>query len=1348
MQGQLLTRDFLSIGIRETPHWRSVDPAARAETIGRLRSLVQAFPVAGAPNEAVTDDDLIHPVLEILGWKHRLVQQGAGRRRTDVPDCLLFADEAKKAAAVAEAEEHRRYRHGLTFAESKRWQRPLDRGEATDRLDPEVPANQMLRYLSQVEVASDGKIVWGILTNGRHWRLYYQRAVNRSEEFVEFDLPSLLGVPGFSEDLFAPSADEREHLLACFIILFRHAAFLPDPALNGLTFLDFARGETKRWEAGVAKSLSDVVFERVFPRLVQGLIDGDPGRPSTLGQRYADEVREAALIFLYRLLFVLHAEDRDLLPIRDSRYDDYSLRCLRDEIERRIDAGDTFSSRMTTWFGRIRQLCGAIATGDDSIGIPPYNGGLFDDRPDSILSRASLSDAALAPIIDELSRHEEGGRRRRINYRDLSVQQLGSVYENLLEFRVVPKNGVRVAIEQGIYARRVSGSYYTDESLVQLVLARAVGPLVEERWTAFKAAVESLRDNRKTRDEKLAELRELDPASRILELRVCDPAMGSGHFLVSLVDYLSDEILEMMSESASLASAVLGDDGYESPVAERSAEIRGRILDRAREHGWSIRETHLEARHIVRRMLLKRVIYGVDLNPMAVELAKVSLWLHTFTVGAPLSFLDHHLRCGNSLVGSRVEAATAAMMAGGLFGNVYAGMLTATDVMAKLEEMTDADIAEVRESAEAFEQLETILAPYRRLLHLDTAHHWLYPPKATDRRDWLDPRTILAGQHGDPVELLASLPPRNGRVGKALHAALETASRDGFFHWELMFPEVWYEGGRRREQGGFDAIIGNPPWDRVKLQEVEFFAERRPDIASAQTAADRRRMIEGLKRSADPLWTAYLGAAERAERQAAYARRSGEYPRLSGGDVNLYALFVERAFALIRPAGLAGLVVPSGIVADKEKAEFFGSIATSGRLAALFDFENKGLFPDVDSRFKFCVLTGGGTERRFDTTTCAFYLHGTKELEDPDRVIELSPEDFARLNPNTRTAPVFRSRRDAELTSGIYSRLPVLIDRRSAPPLNPWRVRYATMFHMTNDSGLFRTGNQLEGAGFYPVIGNRWRKGEEEYIPLYEGKMVQMYDHRAASVVVNPDNVHRPGQPKPAGAEEHKNPAWAPTPQFWVSSVATRAALSPEAISTWLLAFKDVTSPTNERTMIASLIPYTAAGNTLAILLGPTASDAALLLAVLNSFAFDFVARQKVQGQHINLYILEQIAVPAPSVFETVVGGTRLADFVRDRVLRLTYTSHDLGGFARDLAYQGEPFAWDEEERLHLRCQLDALLFRLYSLDLGAADYVFSTFPIVKRNDEEQFGRYRTRDLVLAYMRAQETGDLAARIAL
>jgi hypothetical protein len=1349
MQGRLLTEDFLREGIRATAVWSSLAPSDSERFETRLRHIFTGFLQQDDPNEDVTEDDLIYPVLEALGWPARLVKQKAAKRRTDIPDCLLFSDTAAKAAALAESEEHRRYRHGACFVEAKRWNRPLDRGTATDRLDPEVPSNQMLRYLSQVEVASEQRLLWGFLTNGRNWRLYYQRSLNRAEEYLEFDLGDLLQLPG-CEDLFDSEAGERAQLLKCFLVFFRPEAFRPDAAFDGHSFLEFARRETRLWEERVAKDLSQVVFREVFPLVALGFLANDPQRPQALDDLYLDEIRNAALVLLYRLLFVLHAEDRDLLPVRDARYDGYSLRRLRQEISVRRDAHESFSVRLFRDYERLRALFRAVGEGDDALGLPPYNGGLFSDAQHATLARLRLPDASLCEVVDALSRTPGG---RWINYRDLSVQQLGSIYERLLEYRVVAPDRKTPRIEQGIYARRVSGSFYTDETLVQLVLRRTIGPLIEERRVAFARKLEELRTGGKRVADRLKALEALDPASRLLDLRVCDPAMGSGHFLVSLVDYLADQALELVSEAAVLGSAVARGTVYRSPLLQRTAEIRRRLLDEARKHRWPVQEEQLDDRHLVRRIILKRVIYGVDLNPMAVELAKLSLWLHSFTAGAPLSFLDHHLRCGNSLVGSRVDRVRH-WIETGLFGSSFAGMLLATDMMHRLEEITDSDIGEVKASTRAFEEIERSLGPYRELLHLDAAHDWLYPEDRRERARWLDPHTILSGAYGRPLDAIQRPDQLEPGARATLSGALGAAEKEGFFHWELMFPEVWYEKGRERIAGGFDAVIGNPPWDRIKLQEVEFFAERRLEIAQAQTAAARKQQIAALEKIHDPLWSDYVRARDHAERLAAYVRRCNQYPQLSGGDTNLYALFAERAMSLVHPHGLMGFLVPSGIASDKEKAEFFGDLATQGRIVALLDFENRlGLFPDVDQRFKFCVFTASGPERSFLVADCAFFLHSTHDLRDPARTFQLTPEDFSRVNPNTKTAPVFRSRRDAEITKRIYERLGVLVDRRQSPPANPWRVSYFTMFHMTNDSEVFRTKEQLRSEGFYPSSDNRWKKGAVEYLPLYEGKMVQIYDHRAASVVVNPKNVHRPGQPLAATEEQHRNPNWLSAPQFWVPEKAISEAIEGKIHRDcrWYLAFKEITSPTNARTIIGAFLPAVGTNNKLPLLLAECAADMGLLpllAACLNSFALDYVLRQKLAGQTINLFILEQLPFPLPSVFSAPVARGTLADFVRDRVLRLTYTAHDLAGFSNDSGYEGPPFAWDGEQRRHLMAELDAVMFRLYGIDLDEADYVLSNFPIVRHEDETAFGYFRTRDLILAYMRAHLAGDYSSKVAV
>ncbi len=353
--------------------------------------------------------------------------------------------------------------------------------------------------------------------------------------------------------------------------------------------------------------------------------------------------------------------------------------------------------------------------------------------------------------------------------------------------------------------------------------------------------------------------------------------------------------------------------------------------------------------------------------------------------------------------------------------------------------------------------------------------------------------------------------------------------------------------------------------------------------------------------------------------------------------------------------------------------------------------------------------------------------------------------------PNTGTAPIFRRRRDAEITKAIYSRCPVLVDRRTDPPKQVWPVRYMRIFDMTNDSHLFKRRDELEAEGFYPVGGNVWRKGNEAYVPLYEGKMVQAYDHRAASIVVNPNNLHRPAQPEPASLEQHQNVNWLPQPQFWVSA----KLLHNTSNLLWVICFKHITAPTNIRTMIASVAPYFGFGNSIPIFLpalGRKLSDyknhAPLLLANLNCIALDFLLRQKVQGQNLNLFIIEQLPIIAVEKFQESIGDQKIADFIRDQVLHLVYTAVDMKPFAEDMGYGGEPFVWDEDDRRHRLARLDALFFHLYGLDRKDAAYILDQFPIVREQDERQFGRYLTRDLILAYMNAVAAGDLDVTIRL
>ena len=1332
MPGQLFTHYFLTDGIKATAEWQA--SLAQPEAFAAFRDDVarhhDALSRSRDPNEARTEEELVRPVLELLGWTEYVPQPSAAGHE-DIPDHLLFADAESKVRAGNP------FQNATVVEESKRFGLALDSRDRNDRAQRGTPHGQILRYLATAEIESEGHIRWGILTNGSVWRLYDYRARPRASGFFEADLAELLK-PGNEDDL------------RVFHLLFRRESFtLRDGATT--TFLEAALAEGRRYEEQVAQDLSGVVFERVFPSLVNALAKESGGSLS--------ESRDAALIFLYRLLFVLYAEDRGLLPVNDARYDDYGLRkSVRDDIGSRMAADDTYSAIATNYYDHLTTLFKLIDKGDESIGLPPYNGGLFAVEAAPLLEAVRLDDKEIAPIIYDLSHAEDSqGVRRFVNYRDMSVQQLGSIYERLLEREPVRDDDGNISIRPNPYARKDSGSFYTSQELVDLIVERTLKPLAEERLNVFVEKATALKSDRRSKQERREELEQLDPAEAVLDLKVLDPAMGSGHFLVTAVDFLSDYIAELIERVSEIPEWLDGE--YASPLVGRVAAIRDDIRKRADASNWVLDEAQLTDQAIIRRMVLKRCIYGVDKNRLTVELAKVSLWLHSFTVGAPLSFLDHHLRCGDSLVGLRVRDATDELhRLGGMFaGSAIAGAETATDGMQRIEEMSDADVAEVQESESLFQDVEKTTSDLRGLIDFLCGWRWLTAGmKKKERDEFEGPLVTTLGLYtANAYKLLARGPEEmdiadDTQFAELWRATRTIANREGFLHWEVAFPGVWHRWQESRPQGGFDAVIGNPPWDRIKLQEVEWFATRDLELTLAPTAAARRKGIQQLRDQGASLADEFDAAKAQSESLSQVVRSGGDYPLLSGGDINLYSLFVERSMSLIKPDGFVGLLTPSGIYADKTAARFFQSVSTSGRVGGLFDFENrKVFFKDVHASFKFCALILGGEERRFGQTECAFFLHDTKTVHDEDRCFPLTPDDFARVNPNTGTAPVFRNRRDADITRRIYEQHPVLVKHLQSKKKRAWRVKYTTMFHMANDSHFFRTAEQLEAEGFYPVEGNRWKRGEELYLPLYQGRMIRQFDHRANSVKYNPDNTINPYLSVAVTDAEHANPAFSPMTQYWVLEQEVSNNM-PDRLG-WTIAYRRIARPTDARTMIVAAVPKIGLSDSVFLLMPEkifSAADACLLIANLNSYCFDYVTRHKMPGTNLSWFIVEQLPVIAPADYDRCFGATTARDLVRDHVLRLTYTAHDMAPFARDLGYDGEPFIWDEEERRHLRARLDALYFHLYGLSREDAEYILNTFPIVRREDEAAFGTYRTRDMTLAYMNALEAGDTEAVVAV
>ena len=515
----------------------------------------------------------------------------------------------------------------------------------------------------------------------------------------------------------------------------------------------------------------------------------------------------------------------------------------------------------------------------------------------------------------------------------MSVQQLGSIYQRLLEQEPVRGADGGIVIRPNTYARKDSGSFYTPQELVDLIVDRTLKPLADERRAAFEEKSAELRSDRRPQAERLSELRKLDPAEAVLDLKVLDPAMGSGHFLVTAVDFLSDYVAELV-ESAPAAAEWLR-DGYESPLVERIDAIRNDILRRAAESAWAIDDSLLTDRAIIRRMVLKRCIYGVDKNPLTVELAKVSLWLHSFTTGAPLSFLDHHLRHGDSLIGLRVrDGLDMLRRLSGLFASsAIQGAENAAQGMRQIEAISDADIAEVHESAALFQAVEDNTSELRGLLDFLCGLRWLTAGMTIKaRREFEAPLVDVLEQNSPTaLRLLARGPDGAGAVNKGnLEASLPRfaevwrearaiADRESFLHWEAAFPDVWQGWQDDRPRGGFDAVVGNPPWDRIKLQAVEWFATRAPEVAKAQTAAERKRLIQKLRQGGDTLAADFDAAKAQADGLSLVARKSGDYPLLGRGDINLYSLFVERSMALVKPDGFVGTAHAVGDIRRQDR---------------------------------------------------------------------------------------------------------------------------------------------------------------------------------------------------------------------------------------------------------------------------------------------------------------------------------------------------------------------------------------------------------------------------------------------
>jgi hypothetical protein len=554
------------------------------------------------------------------------------------------------------------------------------------------------------------------------------------------------------------------------------------------------------------------------------------------------------------------------------------------------------------------------------------------------------------------------------------------------------------------------------------------------------------------------------------------------------------------------------------------------------------------------------------------------------------------------------------------------------------------------------------------------------------------------------------------------------ASNHRFFHWHLEFPDVF-----ARENSGFDCLLGNPPWERIKLQEKEFFEAMDTEITVAANASKRKTLIKNLKEKNPKLWRSFLKALRWSETESKFIRFSGRYPLTARGDINTYAIFAEHALNSIGPNALSGIIIPTGIATDDTNKEFFSTVVLGKQLSSFYDFENReGLFPSVDRRSKFSLVTIGN-HARTAVPKFAFFLHNPDELKNEEKVFELTEDDFRLLNPNTKTCPIFRSKKDADLTKRIYQRFPIIFNELTGE--TPWGIKFLTMFHMANDSHLFKSKEELEKDGFV-LVGNLFINKENnfQFLPLYEGKMLQLFDHRAASVIVNSSNIMRQGLPEKTTEAQHKDITFVPMPRYWVSKKLTLKTIPEGYHSDWFFGFKNVTSTTNERTFIGGVFPVTAVGHSMPIILFEKSVPSefrSLLIANMSSRVFDYISRQKVGGVNLTFFIINQLPIILPSKYPK-----KASEQIKQIMLELVYTSDDISPFASSLGYNGPPFIWSSERRSELIAQLEAIYGILYGLEREEFDYMFECFWSTKRQETEEYGEYKSKIMALQYYEA------------
>jgi hypothetical protein len=1121
---------------------------------------------------------------------------------------------------------------------------------------------------------------WSILINGKKIRLLRDFFHSITKGFLEFDL----------ESIFETANTEQ------FRVLYRilHRSRIEnqyqgkqeveyDEEGNAIEIEDNCLLESfhkKSRETGVkvGNKLRDQVIDSI-EKLGNGFAENL--NPDEFQNGKVKEFYAEILNIIYRLLFLMFAEQKGWLPVRNSVYArTYSLNALREMAERGNYSHD---EEHDLWEG-LKITFKLVANGyefKNGDKINAFGGQLFSDKKITIIKNLSLKNKYLLDAIYYLSYFKLDNLSNRINYANLAIDELGSVYESLLDYE--PKLAKESAtlnkreINRGEFYlddrgtdRKTTGSYYTDSRLVAQLIESALVPVINNAISG-----------KNTIEEK---------EQALLDLKVADIACGSGAFICAA--------LEKMGEQ--LALIRMGDE--ERPTEDQLREAK--------------------------RDVLLHCIYGVDLNPMALELAKFSLWITASLPDMPLTFLDHKLKCGNSLIG-----ATPELIKKGIPEEAYKPVgndnpVICTELKKKIrkeqESLSRVNQPSVQYGLQFKPNENDELLRLREALNnrkqeqvsdVDLAEEEYLQLEKMERKfkDWLMADVWTSAFFIEKTELDQTLYPtnvilenlrENQPVNEVLiNRVLKTADHYNFFHYHLEFPEVF-------EKGGFDCLLGNPPWEKVQPEQEQFFQSYYPDIAAISDSEKRNTAIEGLKEKDLKVYTMWYEYKHSVYRFSNFLTSSTKYDLSAIGNRNLYRIFSDIAIHSINNYGRAGLIVQSGIYADDMGKLFFESLLKNRNLISLFDFENSEKYFQIHGQMRYTLLTLGHSY--IHRPQYSFLLRKIEDLQNESKRFELSMDEIELINPNTKNCPQFKTRFEADLIIKLYRNLNTKIIWAESG--ENFDLRFTS--EMINIS-------RAPKVIFTDIVNSELIN----YIQVLEAKNIYHFDHRYSTFSsVQSRKELEQGLSLDVELGDKTSTDYEIQCRYCVPINFYNSKNNDSYLNEWYLGIRGIASSTNERTLIASIVPRIAISYSINLILPEDPLIGLLLCSNLNTFILDFVTRSKVSNNNISLFIIKQLPIQNYNCWS---GSLR--EKVLENTIKLSATSKSLKSILDDNAAHSDLISFELKERFQLQCELDAIYAHLYGLEKDEMDYIMETFPIVKRKDIAKYGSYRTKETIL-----------------